>query len=127
MWFFLKHFRGVGKRDIYCLLAHLRCGGGGRGENGNALSCYHTHTHIHTQGEAPHPLLESRKRIQKKYLDQIEELYEDFHVVRMPLMTNEVRGVPMLTTYGTYLMKVCLQLSCFTCLLRLSLPPRTMS
>eukprot|EP01061_Rhynchopus_euleeides_P002999 TRINITY_DN12318_c2_g1_i1.p1 TRINITY_DN12318_c2_g1~~TRINITY_DN12318_c2_g1_i1.p1 ORF type:complete len:351 (+),score=169.41 TRINITY_DN12318_c2_g1_i1:64-1116(+) len=54
--------------------------------------------------EAPHPLLESRKRIQKKYLEQVEELYEDFHVVRMPLITNEVRGVEMLRTYGKYLL-----------------------
>eukprot|EP01060_Flectonema_neradi_P038826 TRINITY_DN827_c4_g1_i1.p1 TRINITY_DN827_c4_g1~~TRINITY_DN827_c4_g1_i1.p1 ORF type:complete len:364 (+),score=83.46 TRINITY_DN827_c4_g1_i1:61-1092(+) len=57
------------------------------------------------EGEAPHPLLESRKRIQKKYLDQIDELYEDFHVVRMPVLTNEVRGVEMLKTYGKYLLE----------------------
>eukprot|EP01064_Diplonema_japonicum_P017134 TRINITY_DN25198_c0_g1_i1.p1 TRINITY_DN25198_c0_g1~~TRINITY_DN25198_c0_g1_i1.p1 ORF type:complete len:364 (+),score=129.68 TRINITY_DN25198_c0_g1_i1:63-1094(+) len=56
-------------------------------------------------GEAPHPLLESRKRIQSKYMEQIHDLYEDFHVTKMPLLTNEVRGVPMLKTYGKYLME----------------------
>ena len=54
-------------------------------------------------GEAPCRMCESRQRIQGKYLAQIDELYEDFHVVRMPLHGDEVRGVPALSKFSEYL------------------------
>lgn len=50
-------------------------------------------------------LLRARVKMQRKYLDQYEELYDDFHVVMLPLTEEEIRGVPALTEFGQYLLK----------------------
>lgn len=46
----------------------------------------------------------ARKRMQDRYISQIFELYEDFHVVLMPLLDNEVRGVASLESFSSLLL-----------------------
>jgi len=45
----------------------------------------------------------ARKRMQDRYIAQIDELYEDFHVVLMPLLNAEVRGVKSLESFSELL------------------------
>ncbi|KAL2268648.1 hypothetical protein VTJ83DRAFT_3494 [Remersonia thermophila] len=47
----------------------------------------------------------ARRRMQKKYLDQIEELYDEFNVVKMPLLVEEVRGKERLEKFSEMLIK----------------------
>jgi arsenite-transporting ATPase len=46
----------------------------------------------------------ARKRMQDRYISQIFELYEDFHVTLMPLLDNEVRGVASLEAFSALLL-----------------------
>ncbi|KAG5510122.1 hypothetical protein JKF63_07018 [Porcisia hertigi] len=53
--------------------------------------------------EPPCRMCAARQTIQSKYLEQIDLLYDDFHVVKMPLLSDEVRGVAALKTFARFL------------------------
>ena len=48
-------------------------------------------------------LCKSRINMQKKYMEQIKELFEDFHITILPLQENEVRGISELNRFSKFL------------------------
>lgn len=71
------------------------------------LTSYHIDTHNIVVNQLLFPTSDSncsqclaRRKMQKKYLNQMGELYEDFHVVKLPLLSQEVRGPDALKDFS---------------------------
>ena len=47
----------------------------------------------------------ARQRMQAKYITQIKEMFDLFHIVINPLMDDEVRGIPKLAAYSRFLVE----------------------
>jgi len=47
----------------------------------------------------------ARMKIQRKYMDQIDDLYEEMHIIKLPLLQNEVRGPSNVEKFSKFLVE----------------------
>ena len=43
--------------------------------------------------------------MQQKYLEKIEEMFEDFHIIKIPLQKHEIRGAKNIEDFSKYLIE----------------------
>ncbi|KAK9376502.1 anion-transporting ATPase-like domain-containing protein [Lipomyces chichibuensis] len=77
------------------------------------LSSYHIDVHCIVVNQLLYPAKSStcaqcnaRYKMQQKYVEQIQDLYEgDFHIVKLPQLTDEVRGTEKIKAFSQMLIK----------------------
>jgi arsenite-transporting ATPase len=47
---------------------------------------------------------QARVNMQQKYINQINDLYEDFHVCKLPMLKNEIRGKDQLENFSRWML-----------------------
>lgn len=57
------------------------------------------------EGDIVCKMCAARFKIQSKYLEQIHDLYEDFHITECPLLESEVRGRQMVEKFSHLLLR----------------------
>ena len=50
-------------------------------------------------------MCKSRMKMQQKYLERIEEMFEDFHITKIPLQKNEIRGPKNIENFSKFLLE----------------------
>jgi len=58
---------------------------------------------VYPKRDNPCEQCNARRRMQRKYLEQIEELYDEFNVVKVPQLVDEVRGKERLEAFSEML------------------------
>jgi len=60
---------------------------------------------LYPEKDAQCRLCDTRSKMQQKYVDQIYDLYELFHIIKLPLLPGEIRGLDALRKFAQYLLK----------------------
>eukprot|EP01112_Ceratiomyxa_fruticulosa_P007624 TRINITY_DN1983_c0_g1_i1.p1 TRINITY_DN1983_c0_g1~~TRINITY_DN1983_c0_g1_i1.p1 ORF type:complete len:380 (-),score=100.21 TRINITY_DN1983_c0_g1_i1:105-1190(-) len=50
-------------------------------------------------------LCTTRSKMQNKYMSQMSDLYPDFHIIKLPLLNEEVRGVEAVSQFSKFLVE----------------------